>query len=258
MYDILPSGPSNSGHKSARPLRPQTGKRSERKVVYSGPRVVQMDWKLPARLRKPIREQLAKERSQRRRQAAAVKFSRRPLHTQPVLEANRDSKTPGAHVRKPRRLFNRGSEHHTRDMHTYSKPQLQVAAPPYVGSAARSFASVTKPQPAASVVKRQKAVSSRPAAQKRTQRPTMFAERDVPMQWSAGAGHSVEVNEDVHDDLFVQVEKPRRVASGLTFSLWPGNWFGGRKNAAMQNVVSTSRQDHKELPVGARSKKKLN
>lgn len=231
MYDIIPGG-GEKNDRPARPIRPNVGGKSQRrKVVYAGPRTVQLEWKLPSRLRKPIREQLAKQRAQKqRRKAAAVSFARKPIHTQPLLVAEEDSRQPGGRVRKPRRFFNRGVEHNTGDVYSQGKPDLHVAAPPYIGRVARreagTHSSSARPasrQPAKQVVRRKRV----PAAPRRTvPAPAMpVAERDVPMQWDTSSVSPTHAEEG----LFAATNRPKRVMPGVTFSLWPGNWFGGRK-----------------------------
>lgn len=200
-----------------------------KKVVYAGPRVLQLQWKLPARLRKPIRQQLRKERAQRqRRQAAAVTFARKPIHTQPLLVADEESKQPGRRVQAPRRFFNRGAEHHTNDVYTQGKPELHVAAPPYVGRVARS--GVRKPvqvpafkPPAPAPVRQSVPVRVRPV-QQHAPSPMPIIDRDVPMQWQQPAAKPVPVI--TNDELFVQVEKPKKqFMPAVTFNLWPKKLF---------------------------------
>lgn len=234
MYDIIPGGDERA-ERPARPIRPKVGNKSQRRgVVYAGPRTVQLEWKLPSRLRKPIRDQLAKQRAQkRRRNAAAVSFARRSIRTQPLLVADRDSQVPGARVQKPRRFFNRGAEHHTGDMYKQGKPELHVAAPPYIGRIARRYSgSKTKPvQPKAAGSRAvARPVSSVPVSRRGHQGTVVpiASERDVPMQWSESSATTTPSDEG----LFSPIRRPKRVIPGVTVSLWPGNWFGRKEKVA--------------------------
>ena len=82
--------------------------------------VLKIDWKLPARLRKPVRAQLKAERAERRSRVLKG-FYRRPLNTQRLTTE-----------------VNRGAEQHTGDIYRESEPQLRLVAPPYTGSVMRT------------------------------------------------------------------------------------------------------------------------
>src|SRR5258708_2948089 len=99
VFDVLP--PTNQGddaflHKSkkrrARMLINETKISPSPITGHTKPNlppVVQMNWKLPARLRKPIRQQLQKERVEKKKREAIVRFERRSLTTQSVLSQPR-------------------------------------------------------------------------------------------------------------------------------------------------------------------------
>ncbi|MBI1833724.1 MAG: hypothetical protein HYR90_02770 [Candidatus Andersenbacteria bacterium] len=213
MLDVIPSGASSY---NPRP------RRSRRRRSVPSPNVVQVEWKLPARLRKPVRQQFAQERAQRRRRQTVVQFQRRPLHTQALLAADRDSARTGNRVRKPtRRFFGDALSAQTSDVTEASRPQLQLAPPPYVGS----FVASRPTQSKASSV-------SAPRLKKQKTLSYTTGERDIPITIGDGAPVQATNNED----LFVQV-KPKRVAAGVTFSLWPGNWFQ-KQPAAKQPQTS--------------------
>lgn len=217
VLDILPSSGSEGYSRNTSSRRPRSRRRS------ASPNVVQVEWKLPARLRKPVREQLTQERAQRRRRRAVVEFQRRPLHTQALLTADTDSKRVGNRVRPPtRRFFGSIPSAQNQDV-AASRPKLQLAPPPYIGS----FVSQKAP------------VASPPAPKRRQQKPAFSyasGERDVPV--SIGTkGEKTAISDE---ELFVSVDKSKRgVAAGVTFSLWPGNWFGKRQKVAQ---VHTSKK----------------
>lgn len=227
MHDIVPesSRSTTSGMK-------KESNRSTQKVVYAGPRVVQVEWKLPSRLRKPIREQLAKERQQRkRRTAAAVTFARKPIRTQALLEATPQvPRASNAQVRQPRRFFNRGAEHHTKDIYSQGKPQLRVAAPPYLGRVARKTSDATKSVPRQAprrrVAPQPARAPRRPNMAQKTRSAMPYAERDMPMEWNK-TSVPVQMQESTQE-MFAPVAKPKKMLPGITFSLWPKNWFGSK------------------------------
>lgn len=235
MYDIVPaSSPDASSAKKKR-----NASSDRQKVVIAGPRVVQLEWKLPSRLRKPIRDQLARERAQRKRRvAAAVTFARKPIRTQALLETDPESTRPGARVQKPRRFFNRGVEHHTTDVYTQGKPQLRVTAPPYLGRVARTAATgearsvrqQSRQVSAAPTVRRKRVPRVRPKAPAPQAQAVPMLDRDIPMQWGNQQSPSYD-QPTTSDDLFANVEKPKRFLPGITLSLWPGHWFGKQQRA---------------------------
>ncbi|MEX0650153.1 MAG: DUF4012 domain-containing protein [Candidatus Andersenbacteria bacterium] len=186
MFDVLPpsgngarGGHGNGGPSRRRRARPRVASVStSRKTgphTAAGSRIVQVEWKLPARLRKPIRDQLNKERRKKRRREAIVRFERRPIHTRPLVRHNPEITEDRGGFTLPRhRLFNRGAEHHTGDMYTKSRPQLQIATPPYVGNA--SGQNVTASRPKAPVAK---AKHARPAKQLKRKNVRQSAARSI-------------------------------------------------------------------------------
>lgn len=257
MYDIFPSSsPEEEQLRRSKRKKPRVHSRqSSGGVVHAGPRVVQVEWKLPSRLRKPVRQQLEKERAERRRRHdASVTFARKPIRTQNLLEADPDTRRPGNRVRKPKNFFNRGAEYNTADMYKDGKPQLHVAAPPYMGRVVRAGAAPGRRvmQPRTEEVRRHtvqvqpQGVAKKPqrrkvipridpmAARRRAARAGMpIAERDVPMRWN----NAKEVQPT--KELFAPVKK-KKVTPAVTFSLWPGNWF--KKEETVKEVTQESKK----------------
>lgn len=113
---VPPTGPSYDEEESPvqrrrRLLKARLSEGQQKKTVVVGPRVVQLSWRLPARLRRPVRQELKRERN-----AQAMNFKRRSIRTRLPAEENR------------------GLEHHTGDMYRGVKPAVRVAMPPYAGS----------------------------------------------------------------------------------------------------------------------------
>ena len=131
MFDVVPPRGFGDGEGDVTPDRAHgRGARAS-----PSDHVVQIDWKLPARLRRPVREQLAKEKRKTHRRTDVVGFVRKPIRTRPVFTAG-DRVSSSTSVRLPkRRVFNRGAEHHTGDVYRGQKPKLGIATPPYVGGA---------------------------------------------------------------------------------------------------------------------------
>ncbi len=224
--------------KSSPAYRP--GRSLRRRLVSPSPSVVQFEWKLPARLRKPIRQQLAQERRKKQERQAIIRFEKRAIHTQPLLVAGREPKessAPGITLPK-RRFFNRGAEHHTGDTYRYARPQLQVAAPPYVGRGAPRY-NVATPKPLMAQRRRESVPSQSLSPQ------TWLVERDVPFEWEGRKARSAENSEpieNVDQDLFVQVDEdseiqlPKRFLSiPLSLNIWPINLFVSKKPAVDEN-----------------------
>lgn len=105
MFDVIPA--------------PRQGKRKAGRTAKPSQHVLKVDWKLPARLRRPIQQQLASERQERRKKILSG-FSRRALHTQLLEDVPRQQ--------------NMGAEYHTGDVYRETKPRASLVAPPYVGS----------------------------------------------------------------------------------------------------------------------------
>lgn len=257
MFDVLPPHEENKSARSnrrARLIKPEVSS-VPRQLINPGPRTVQVNWKLPARLRQPIRQQLAKEREKKRQRQAIIRFDRRPINTRPVLEVDKqDVPKKGGITLPSRRLFNRGAEHHTGDTYRQSRPQLKMAAPPYLGShAVKSFA-----QPQESV--RAQANAIRPSgktsdhsnreiqngrkrvrfdmgsdigkrrniSKSKSVKPRsipIIGERDVPFEWEEKTS-AVQIS----SDLFVQPVKTKGSSiskpgiwpfTPINFTIWP-------------------------------------
>lgn len=169
---------------------------------------MEIDWRLPARLRRPVHVELQRQRRRRRQREAIVQFKRRPLY--PLRDGASVAKTPVP--------ANVGVEHHTGDVYRSSRPFLVASVPPYAGSflrgkpvlPARSLAKSTAP---AKPVKPPVHVSTTPkprivAASK------LAGERDVPYQWAtAQPTRPAPVS--------VTPPRRRRFALPLHFSIWP-------------------------------------
>lgn len=149
----------------------------------SHPSVVEIDWRLPARLRRPVRDELERARRARQARQAVVGFKRRPI----ALPS--DGRRPVSN------RSNVGAEHHTGDVYRDGRPFLAASPPPYAGSFLRGKAVV------------------RPAA-KSAKAPAkiLTGERDVPYKWQAPAA-------DVPRKVAAAAKD--RFALPLHFSVWP-------------------------------------
>lgn len=263
MFDVLPPGGGQAGDSDHRegarsPRRARrrpasvSSRRKANPQVAGGSRVVQVEWKLPARLRKPVREQLEKERQQKRRRRSIIQFDRKPIHTRPVTRSSPpQQRTVDGGISLPRhRLFNRGAEHHTGDVYRSTKAQLQIAAPPYVGnlsakaSGARPPKKQAKPAPRASDVtlkrskapalkRRRRPTHSAPVARQQTPRASYgkasasdwFSERDISYDFTktnARKEPSKGLFVEVDDEREVAIKKPKSVFSlPFSVSFWP-------------------------------------
>lgn len=202
------------------------------------PKTVALQWKLPARLRKPIREQLQKERHLKKQRQAMVHFSRRPLVTQPPA---------GLVSRGPR---NQGAEHHTGDVYKNSRPAMRVTLPPYAGRVARRMASSKPVRPMtafkkpASAPKRVTRLPATVLRNRKVSQPKAFFsyDRDAPftsvrasvpvayqphIQTEPEAVYQTEVTDLAAAPV---VEKPKRMlAMPFSFSFWPVSLFSSKK-----------------------------
>lgn len=254
MFDVLPpQGRMPDGdvlntesirkQRRARPLRPAVASARPRRMITAAPRTIQVAWKLPARLRKPIREQLAKEHKLRARRNAIISFDRRPIHTHALLVGNREGTPDHGGITLPRRrIFNRGAEHHTGDTYKHSRPQLQVAAPPYVGRIVQNAPVAVRRMRSAPPVRQQLPPSRhlpaaarprfdlarRPQAQRRQLASTYLAgERDLAYHWPEKliAESSIKYEPAAarpDQELPENSAAPKRsLALPFSFSLWP-------------------------------------
>lgn len=248
MFDVLP--PTRNGdadafsHKrkkrrarmlsQAANVQPPTSRPT---VISSGPRVVQVNWKLPARLRKPIRPQLQKQRQEQRKKAAIVHFERRPLTTQTV-------KAAPAYKRE----VNIGAEHHTGDVYANTRPQKRVALPPYAGSFSRNLISSshrnsrprTMPQQKNSQLSAVRPVQPRiqppSLRQPQTQSSLVSMERDTPFFWegyspSKQVQHVLVQQERQQPEVTVEAPKP---ALAFELKIWPFSLFSTKKKFQFQ------------------------
>lgn len=260
MLDVLPPAVpeglsrrngNSTDKRRARPIQHLTSAKPRAAMLPASQSPIQMAWKLPARLRKPIREQLAKERQQKKQREAIVRFERRPLNTQIV----------GNPLKKIAPPQNRGAEYHTGDVYTTSRPLSRVSLPPYAGSFARRLTSKSAPKVQRSrpaPVQSQKLspssrISQRPTVTSTTRKPVSMGmprkvsvppftfERDVP--YAIGAHHvpiEQEYVEPVSEVIREPViEQPKRMfALPFSFSFWPTSLFSSKKKVHSRPISS--------------------
>ena len=165
------------------------------------PHTVKLDWKLPARLRRPVRA----ERT-RRRSATVVESA--------------DSVTFERHA-----LYPADSEQHTSDVHREHRPKVRISQPPYAGQVVQR--SVGSGQPAPVTPRRQ----AKPAPAKVAQPASvpepkavpalLQGERDIPFDWQAMPTQAVEPVAPAADAGQTVAQPTRRLALPLHFSFWP-------------------------------------
>lgn len=143
--------------------------------------MVEINWRLPARLRRPVRDELERARRARQVRQAVVGFKRRPIAL------------PSDSRRSVANRSNVGAEHHTGDVYRDGRPFLAASPPPYAGSFMRG--KTIRPTSAA----------GKPAK-------ILAGERDVPYKWQAPSA-------DVPRKAAVDVKE--RFALPLHFSVWP-------------------------------------
>jgi hypothetical protein len=231
------------------------------------PPVVQVNWKLPARLRKPIRQQLQKERVEKKKREAIVRFERRPLTTQSVLSQPRSSRPD----------VNTGAEHHTGDMYKASRPAMRVALPPYAGNVSQglltSSRGVQRPQrPVAPAPLRPTSRGTAPVQPKRMQSRKSVPIRKVvtmakptvrPHFWEAASNDVADEQSDYvpeeavyaqEDEAHVEeqiVERPKRLLSmPFSINVWPLSLFSGKKNpTSLSELRGTQSQDKRFFKI---------
>ncbi len=202
MYDVVPP---------KKPLRPERkiahGKtrRVPKKAAKPQPPVVQFDWKLPARLRRPVRYELERQRRKRRQQQAIIQFERRPLYSElpskyPLYSMRR---TP-----KPKR----GVEQHTGDVWRENKPGASVMLPPYGNMLAQS----KRMTPPARGTNKTKMMQPKPV------KVLITKERDMPYEWEDKKQKPDGAEIKVNEQNAIQPPK-RRFALPLHFSIFPKN-----------------------------------
>lgn len=170
--DIVPT-PSASAPRTPRPAKPRG-------------RVLTLSWKLPARLRRPIRAELKRERQ---RQLAALNFKKKRLYA--------SSPTP---------------EQNTGDVHLKSQPEFPVIVPPYQGNflkrqakpAVLARGSKTLDLSLKSKPKTQPSIASKPASQKPSASSSRPA-RDLPFMWTPSAADS-----SASGDAAAKIIEPKR------------------------------------------------
>jgi hypothetical protein len=127
VFDILPSSPPPRRvprrQRLSRRLTPQ--RPPVPSVPSPGPRTVKLQWQLPARLRRPVRQELARQRKSQKYSQSLVQFERRPVLTQLP-----PARPVAAEVRPPDASLYPAAPTSTR---------MQLTPPPYRGS----FASET-------------------------------------------------------------------------------------------------------------------
>lgn len=200
-----------------------------------GKKTVQVEWKLPARLRKPVREQLKKERAERSRRQAVIKFDRRPIRTRVVARSSSfDSEDKE----------NRGAEKHMGDTYRHSKPNVQVAVPPYKGKA------VSRRPLKKSAGMKTDAMRQRPRMQQRVPKKVAVAsgassgvsswtagERDVPYDWRGQGGGKVKKTEKL--EIGLDDRQDEGLSLPFSFSLWPRSWGWGKNGDTGKKKLTT-------------------
>lgn len=224
MHDVVP--PSTPARPQSTPFRrsPRRSFQPKPKQIpknqTSGPRVVSLQWQLPARLRRPIRTELARARQASARQKAIVNFERRSLYSEvPTTHPN--------YGRPQSQAVNTGAEHHTGDVYAQSRPNVVVGLPPYRPSVTQAMSTrpATSPAPMMKPRVRQPRAQSQPKPIRRSPATLMPAGlgndvRDVPYQWAPQAPAAVFMNEA--QKLLAPIQQPkRRFALPLHLSVFP-------------------------------------
>ncbi|MEX2054765.1 MAG: DUF4012 domain-containing protein [Candidatus Andersenbacteria bacterium] len=252
MFDVVPpysTIPSSTNRRrSSAPRRTEAARRPlpKGRTTSSQP-VVKLEWQLPARLRRPVREELARERTKQRRRQAIVQFERRPIYS--------ELPTSPPHYRSaPAKIQPPGVEQHTADVYRNSPPDRALPPPPYQGRLARQAApprripAPARPRPVQPSA--QKQVVKRPQPPRRPAAATLpkpsplpllgTAERDVPFDWQqlatatparsqAPTNPSPELSLIERAPAKVEVRAPkRRFALPLHFSIFPRNLLPAR------------------------------
>lgn len=242
MFDVLP--PTPAPRRSSSPRRRTPPRRSRAAAAAApGPRVLELQWRLPARLRRPIRQELAKQRRMTKQKAAIVAFERRPLY----------SEVPTSHPNYGRPVVdpeNRGSEHHTGDVYLRSRPNVAISTPPYRAArpTSKSARLTTPPAPRLKPVRRSVVAQKVHQLPPAPAGPSPLAQlgndvRDVPYRWAqsnttAAPDPALFVNEA--KQLLVPVKLPkRRFTLPLHFSIFP--W---RKKSVSSTEDSSKKKLH--------------
>lgn len=228
MFDVLPPTP----RATPRPRHPkrqnQVGPAAPRSSnsPQPGPRVITLNWRLPARLRRPIRHELARARQQKKHDQAIVRFERRPLYSQLPTAHPTYSSPPATPVASP------GVEQHTADVYKNSRPNIALSVPPYRGQISRQY---SRPHPSrvADVAGPPRPAPVAPQPAVRAPRPyrsqditSLSADvRDVPYSWKhveqqPPARKTISLTEA--ENVLRPIKKPkRRLALPLHLSVFP-------------------------------------
>jgi len=94
---------------------------------------VRVDWKLPARLRRPVAAQLAKDRKKKHQRQAIVRFERKNITTPKVWNIEkRKPETRAVGIALPtHHFFHTKPEQHTGDTMRDTAPKVRITLPPY-------------------------------------------------------------------------------------------------------------------------------
>lgn len=237
MFDVLPPTPRRTT--PPHPRRRSTASRPVQKNAASitpGPRVVTLHWRLPARLRRPIRQELARARQQKQREQTIVRFERRPLYSQ-LPDTH-----PAYGSMPPAPASSVAAEQHTADVYKNSRPNLALAVPPYRGRAARPPVAVSRPRTATMAERVPPAPPVRAAGHLPRPHRQLTAipglgdnVRDVPYTWQTPSrlenAASTTVSLTEAQKILRPIQQPkRRLALPLHLSVFP--WRRSRADAA--------------------------
>ncbi len=228
MQDILPS-------KKKEPLR--------------------IDWKLPARLRKPIAHQLKKERAKKRAHNAIVYFEHKKIST-PIVwkdEVKKITEQALPKISLPiHHFFNKHVEQHTGDIYRAKAPKIKITLPPYgVKLRGRNRTLVV------------------PKKYTKTIIPTMpepiFQERDVAYEFAPHAPEAVIVPPKVSLPFSVSVWNFKRIKASVSgavilfigFTLASGTIWSlqgaGRGTAAVSSVEKRAKKAFEDVLTAQRA-----
>lgn len=203
---------------------------------------MKLDWRLPARLRKPVKQQIAAER---KRQQAKAGFERRPLTTRHLLG--------GRAVQ----------EAHTRDTHTNIQPGVRLIAPPYAGRFVR-----TLPRATGSVARETEAFpATAPSLPKRTPVPARdkapaFFERDIHYEWGAADTDQAQTFFEKPDGEAEvplapvgaeaapesgEIRKPRRFSLPFSLNIIPRGLLTGSRRSEVRQAEPSKKKLESEL-----------
>lgn len=269
MLDVVPPptgvGSRHPSRRRAPSRASQSGAKDASRSVSIGPRVVQLDWRLPARLRRPVATELDRQRRRQRQRQAIVQFERRPLITPTPVVINKSTVKPKRYASK--------------SVYQPTTATVRTQMPPYAGSFIRQLSgSHSQQRPAAPnilatrtqgsqrvVVKPQarlrvpgaRPVRARPVPGQtpprvRQQTRVLIGERDVPFVWSQSAKPkttTVPVSAaPAPATAAVVVQPKRRFALPLHFSIWPRN----QETAIVSEAAPT--RDRSEVTVLSKKK----